>query len=78
MCKYAPTETVTMHVVYKYYINMAVNRLLVLHKNHGTSVDGIHMEICPGLVSLSHIQSGVTTDVLGRPSTCAVHLSLMG
>ena len=40
-----------MHVVYKYYTNMPVNRLLVLKISlpAGTSFDGIHTEICPGL-----------------------------
>ena len=40
-----------MHVVYKYYTNMPVNRLLVLKIGlPGTSFDGIHTEICPNIV----------------------------
>ena len=38
----------------------------------------VHPEMCPAMVFFpSRIQSGVTTDLRGRPSTCAVYQSLM-
>ena len=50
-CKHTPRGTVAMHVAYKYYTNMPINRLLVLKISlHGTSFDGIHTEICPDIV----------------------------
>ena len=59
-----------MHVVYKYYTNMSVNRLLVWKLVY---LEPVLMSSTQKVVlaqfSLSHIQSGVTTDVLGRPST---------
>ena len=62
-----------MHVVYKYYTNMSVNRRLVWKSVYlePYNFDGIHIESSPGTVFSFSYSVGVTTDVLGRPSTCA-------
>ena len=63
-CKHTPRGTVAIHVVYKYYTNMPVNGKWVY-------LEPFVMSTTQKVVLAVFSFSGVTTDVLGRPFTCA-------
>ena len=63
-CKDTPRGTVAIHVVYKYYTNMPVN-------GKGVYLEPFVMSTTQKVVLEVFSFSGVTTDVLGRSSTCA-------